>query len=434
MGTSSRRRTIAPFTLSSVKDVWSKASGKWVRIGQTKTNSVSEGNQYTISTGTLFPRLDGYYKRQIAAGQGRPRTINQGSNFYTAKTYVEGGSRRYYRNDVSATTYTDGIFDCIPLSFSSSELAVLPPLTTSELATLEALGATAIAHCIPTNPVSGLANFLGELKRDGIPSVPGAHTLESVKRGLPHQGAASDYLNYQFAVKPTLSDIRSFAQVVKDHEKILTQLQRDSGKGIRRRYRFPTIRTVVHGTDLTGKTPVAGLLPTSWFGATGVVKTETVTTVDRWFSGEFCYYLNLGDSITDKLKRHTAEANKLLGVRLTPELAWNLAPWSWAADWVTNAGDIFHNVSAFQSDGLVMRYGYIMEHTTVIKTMTLSGFSISGSTTGSFAPISLRFVKERKVRRGASPWGFGLTDTDFSPRQLAIIAALGITRTAGIAK
>jgi hypothetical protein len=191
---------------------------------------------------------------------------------------------------------------------------------------------------------------------------------------------------------------------------------------------------VVHGTDLTGKTPVAGLLPTSWFGATGVVKTETVTTVDRWFSGEFCYYLNLGDSITDKLKRHTAEANKLLGVRLTPELAWNLAPWSWAADWVTNAGDIFHNVSAFQSDGLVMRYGYIMEHTTVIKTMTLSGFSISGSTTGSFAPISLRFVKERKVRRGASPWGFGLTDTDFSPRQLAIIAALGITRTAGIAK
>jgi hypothetical protein len=384
----------------------------------------------------LFPALQRAKKQAKDVGaQDFTQGIDAGGEFYTSKSFYDfGGEKRVYRKDSGPSIYTLFSGDVLPTFGRSADMVPLPPLTDSDKLQLMAKGTTAISRCIPTNPVSGLANFLGELKRDGLPHAPGAEMKSIIDRGKPLKRGSSEFLNYEFAIKPTLSDIRSFAKVVKDHDKILKQFLRDSGKGIRRRYSFPTETTVTQHPDVTvGSVPFGGSLDSTWF-SDGVLRSETVKTVDRWFSGEFCYYLNLDDGITGKISRHVSEANKLLGVRLTPELLWNLTPWSWAADWVTNAGDVLHNVSAFLSDGLVMRYGYIMEQTTVIKTYTLTNYGLKAGVTGSTSPLTLRLVQQRKVRLRASPFGFGLTDTDLSPRQLAIIAALGITRTADIAK
>jgi hypothetical protein len=78
-----------------------------------------------------------------------------------------------------------------------------------------------------------------------------------------------------------------------------------------------------------------------------------------------------------------------------------------------------HNVSAFGTDGLVMRNGYIMCH---------SGKESvdSGSFKGHYQTKTV--VSERKTRHVASPFGFGLVDADLSSRQLAIMAALGLSR------
>jgi hypothetical protein len=293
---------------------------------------------------------------------------------------------------------------------------------------LIAAGTTAIARCIPTNPVSGLANFLGELKRDGLPKAPGKALLSSLEQGHAIRKHGSEYLNYEFAMIPTYNDLKSFAHVAMNYDKVLSQYERDSGKGIRRRYSFPSVVT----TETTQSSGVPHGSP-SWFNS-GTLTTQTVKTVDRWFSGEFTYYLNLGQSDRDKRVRFSQEANKLLGTRLNVDLVWNLAPWSWAADWVTNVGDVFHNVSAFQADGLVMRYGYIMETTTIERTFTLDGYSLQAGVSGSLAPLSLRLVQQRKVRLPASPFGFGLTLSALSPRQIAIIAALGISRNTAGAK
>jgi hypothetical protein len=159
-------------------------------------------------------------------------------------------------------------------------------------------------------------------------------------------------------------------------------------------------------------------------GATLTVMTEVTTKT--WFSGCFTYHLNLGNTLPDKMARHAAEARKLYGVELTPATVWNLAPWSWAVDWEGNVGDVLHNVSRFAQDGLVMRYGYIMQEKTCVATSILDpGGRLTGSPD---KPLTLTVTAKSKVRRRATPFGFGFDMTALTGRQSAILGALGIAR------
>jgi len=118
-------------------------------------------------------------------------------------------------------------------------------------------------------------------------------------------------------------------------------------------------------------------------------------------------------------------AQKILGTDLTPETLWNLAPWSWAVDWIMPVGDLIGNLQDMASDGLVLRYGYIMEHSFVSDTYTFQGPT---GLPASLVPGSYILSRETKKRVRATPYGFGLTWSGFSPRQLAILTALGISR------
>jgi hypothetical protein len=119
-------------------------------------------------------------------------------------------------------------------------------------------------------------------------------------------------------------------------------------------------------------------------------------------------------------------ADKVLGASLTPETLWNLAPWSWAVDWFSNTGDVLHNLQSFQSDGLVMRYGYMMVHTIVKDTYRLSSSNLGNDSSSGVSPLA--YVTETKTRAKANPYGFGASWNGLSPHQLAILGALGITR------
>jgi hypothetical protein len=400
-------------------------------ISVSRSPQKRDGFQDTVSTDTPYP----YYKRLSDAGNpGAKRYLRTdlGSNFQTSRAYCSGGADLSFTKTATNVVqqYKGRVLPWIPLA---SELNVLPFPNPSEELSILGYGTTAVARCIPTNPVAGLANFLGELRRDGLPKRPGESMRKEFERGQTLKGLSSEYLNYQFAIAPFLNDVRSFATVVKDHDKILKQYLRDSGKDIRRSYSFPVESTITNSVISPSYYPQGGNLPASWFNP-GVLTLQTVTTVERWFSGRFCYLLTFGDSQMEQLKLYEQKANKLLGVRLTPELVWNLTPWTWAADWFANAGDVFHNVSAFSRDGLVMRHGYVMERKTITKTYTLSGYSVKSGTTGACPPLTLNITQQRKVRRKASPYGFGVKDVDLSPRQIAILAALGINRSAGAAK
>jgi len=120
------------------------------------------------------------------------------------------------------------------------------------------------------------------------------------------------------------------------------------------------------------------------------------------------------------------KARKILGLEITPEVLWELVPWSWAIDWFANVGDLVKNVHNLSSDGLVMRYGYIMEHSMVRDTYIHVG--PTGFKDPKVVCEPYTFVTETKLRRRATPFGFGLDLSSLTGQQKSILAALGMSR------
>jgi hypothetical protein len=146
-----------------------------------------------------------------------------------------------------------------------------------------------------------------------------------------------------------------------------------------------------------------------------------------WFKGAFSYYIPGGNSLNERFQRFEQESNRLLGTRLTPDVVWNLAPWSWAADWFGNVGDVIHNVSSLGHDGLTLRYGYVMSHQQNIMRSQKTGI-YTGATAGKQTLSMTREVREEwKKRFPATPYyGFAASGA-LNETQSAILIALGIS-------
>lgn len=273
-------------------------------------------------------------------------------------------------------------------------------------------GATAISRVLPTNPAAQLSTALGELTKDGLPSVIGSTAFKEQVRLAKKAG--DEYLNYEFGWLPLVSDLRKFAHAVKHRHEIMHGYLKYSDKQIRRRYDFPPSGAAPTSLTTTGYLDAQ-------FGLPVTVAMTNTNLVEEWFSGSFRYHIPTPQM--DKWGYYRAEASKILGLELTPEVVWNLAPWSWAVDWFTNTGDVLHNISRLGSDGLVMRYGYQMYRNTSTREYNSTG-------TGVTAGFSSHYKKTEsvKIRWRASPYGFGLTWGALSSAQQAVIVALGLSR------
>lgn len=283
---------------------------------------------------------------------------------------------------------------------------------------LIALGTTAIERCSPTRDVSSLVTAITELAREGLPRVPG---LQVAKERGP-KAYADEHLNYQFGIKPLVSDFQALAQALVLRKKIITQLRRDSGKVVRRRYTFPVEHSSIDVQEKPDSFFVYGK-STAWQSVTSTATDTKQTTTERWFSGAFTYYLP-NDEGLGKIMRWALEAEKLLGLIPDASDVWNVLPWSWATDWFLNTGSVISNLTDVASYGLVMPYGYMMEKTTTTYVREQPAVLKNGQT----LKIRTKTVDTVKRRVQASPFGFGVTWDGFSALQLSILAALGITR------
>lgn len=369
---------------------------------------------------------------QVTASEGHPfRRARQGAledlggPFRTNKTYVKSPleAQRFvfpekYSGGLDA--YVRDVYRGVMLPFAPSSF---PPSGESVDSELTRLGATAIARCRPTNSVANLATALGELFKDGLPHLISSQGWASKTQSLRQAG--DEYLNVQFGWRPLISDITSFGTGVIRVDSAIRQLERDAGKVVRRSYYFPTKTSKVTEVMASSAYPVGPVNNPQNFSRFGDVIRTRETVQRQWFSGAFSYHMPVGLDSRSKLGRYALLADRL-GLKLTPETLWNLAPWSWAVDWFSNTGDVISNLSDFAEFGLVLRYGYMMEHTIVTDTYSLEGGQLSDGTPFICPPLVL--VNETKVRKQANPYGFGVSWDTLSTFQLSILSALGITR------
>jgi len=308
----------------------------------------------------------------------------------------------------------------LPVSPDSGEMP-FPPSHLSSDDELDAFGATAIAQSNPENAVVRLSSTLGELFTGGLPALVGHQTWKS--RSLAARNAGSEYLNVQFGWRPLVNDISKFADVVRNADAVLSQYERDAGRRVRRRYDLPSVAKVEVETH-DGVYPYSGT-GLNFITSPGRQTRRRSITQRRWFSGAYTYYLPTGYDSRNQLARYALLAQRL-GLDPSPEDVWELAPWSWAVDWFTNAGDVISNTTSFQIDGTVLAYGYMMEHTIISDTYSLTGVT---DVNGDPVPIpNLTLVTETKVRQEANPYGFGVSWDGISSFQASILAALGLTK------
>jgi hypothetical protein len=301
---------------------------------------------------------------------------------------------------------------------------------------LNALGSKAIAQSIPTRSIAGLSQFLGEL-REGLPSL----ALQSLRHGKGISGATNavsgEYINYQFGIKPLISDIKKMAKAVLNSTEHINWLIAHSGKPVSGDFSFPAEEmTQSRSTSMSFDRSVSSnynfdsedaiYLYKSDYSAPRVT-VDSYRSIKRnvWFKGSFIYQLEDGQGLLAKATAYEQLANKLLGTRFTLSTLYELTPWSWLLDWFTDVGDVISNYEAFSQDGLVLRYGYLMSQTRWDIGTTISDPGFASGPTGS---ISSHFWRTQKQRVRSTPYGFGLQPSSLSDQQWSILGALGMLK------
>lgn len=283
------------------------------------------------------------------------------------------------------------------------------------------LGGQAIAACRPAQPEASFGQFLVELYREGIPSL--FQRLDFRNQVEFFRGLGGNYLNVEFGWKPFVSDLRKTLTALDRSQEILDDLYEHSGQMMRRRYAFPVSETV--NVEVDSVLPWPTLTTAHWTQTSRTVRTTQIKRT--WFSGEFKYHLPPRGDFGSELR---VRCRNLLGADITPELLWKVTPWTWLLDWFGSIGDLIGNAQAISSDNLVLRYGYLMQEATRVVKVTHLGVKTLGY--GHVNPtVTGTLIIQNKTRCRASPYGFGFTQGDLTPRQWAILLALGLVKNPG---
>jgi hypothetical protein len=396
------------------------------------TEANFQGRQ--VTTSEYHPN----WKRQLGARQ------DVGGPFHTLKQWVEvpglpgqGVPSTHIRAEKVFSSLAWAQYNYYgPVVVDALNSVTFPPSAESSDSVLNAWAAKQIESMKPTNSVANLSTTLLELYREGLPKLVGSALWHKRTKDVNDKLAAGEFLNYEFSWLPLVDEVTNVAIVVSSAEKLLRQFNRDSGRVVRRRRdAVPEIERsdTVFKNDVPGPWLLASSAEFYTFPTLrGKVVRSRVSSRRRWISAAFTYRSNMLDMDSANPPRDlnilmgaAEKANHLLGLDLTPETLYNITPWSWAVDWVSSLGSVISNLEDYQQYGLVMPYGYAMEHTCVTDTYHWIGPT---SLKGGYKPTPIRFTTEVKKRVRANPYGFGLTWAALNGTQQAILAALGITR------
>jgi hypothetical protein len=320
--------------------------------------------------------------------------------------------------------FTDGYFGNNP------GLGSLPALLTGATTpTMEAWGAKGWADLKPGKPVASMGQFLAELRQ--LPTLP----LKSFRRIIHDykdihgwfRALGKEYLNTEFGWKLFLKDLRDIYRLQQSIDRRLAQLARDNGRSIRRRGTLSSNKSTVISVNQT--TCLYPVLTTDFYSSLQGTQTITDESFERyWFSARFRYWIpDVGTALW-----RTRAKRALFGLNPSPSLLWEVMPWSWLADWFGNVGDVLSNMSENAAENLTAEYAFVM-HEQVERKKVVEVANLWAKPKPPFVPttrtVTSTLERSVKQRLAANPYGFGLTFDGLSGRQMAILGALGFSRS-----
>jgi hypothetical protein len=233
-----------------------------------------------------------------------------------------------------------------------------------------------------------------------------------------------------FGWVPFVRDLQKIYNLWQTIDRQMAQIIRDNGRGIRRRATLledtKTLWSYSARTNAPGSS-VYGF-PGDFVrgGGTTQLVGETTQKTKVWYSAKYRYYIPDISSSQWKTRAKLA----LFGALPTPEVVWELVPFSWLIDWAVNVGDVVSNMSTNAVDNLVQEYSYIMMSIKTVK--VASAYCVwqkfNNLWPGGFANFTSQISQEIKLRTvGGSPYALNAAaGTPLSGYQLGILAALGL--------
>lgn len=228
--------------------------------------------------------------------------------------------------------------------------------------------------------------------------------------------SGSEYLNVVFGIMPTAQSIVDLIDIARNYPALM-QTFHDDRYGRTRRHRQVRNFTEENTTSSMGYPfPMVDSYQPKGLYVTTVTKQTRVWVDTAWSPRPAVTAL-------DSWLRSLPDWVGTLGALPNAANLWELVPFSWLVDYFTNAGTILSNLSYGGVNGMGLDYAYAMAEMT-----ERTQWSWTGSYRGYPTHTTMSRVAVTRQRVRATPFGFGLRPEDLTPSQLAILAALGISR------
>lgn len=278
---------------------------------------------------------------------------------------------------------------------------------------------------------SSIIQSIIELYREGLPHLPGM-AIRKARDGLKASGG--EYLNVMFGWTPLALEIKAIYDCYNKMNTLFQRLKRQNNKCVRRKATIykDTTKNTSSISGGVGSYPLYHYANSVPGQKVEVATVDTEETTRIWVVGAGKYYIPDIESV--EFKKLFIE--QIYGARPSLSILYELMPWSWLLDYFTNVGDVIQYEFGPKLGTYVHEYAYLMRHK--IKTVTYKGGSgwtydqpdcFVDPTYKPSPPFIAREVYETKERIAATPYGFGSKLSGLSPKQLAILTALGISRT-----
>jgi hypothetical protein len=250
---------------------------------------------------------------------------------------------------------------------------------------------------------------------------------------------ADHFLNHQFGWVPFINDIQQTLAGIVNYADRIDRLSRENGQWIKRRVTLVNSeekKLIAKGTG-SRCYPANTVFFDDFYQVDGTghyirpsweIWEETTTFAQA--TGSFRYYLPEFDT---KSEHYFSQLNQvrrmidLFGLRVSPSNIYKAIPWTWLIDWVTSVGKSLQAIQDETLDNMAAKYMFLSHHkktTTTFKQLLPFNSQSGGPQTLEFT----QFVDVKQRKEASSPFGFDLDWSNLSPRQLSILAALGISR------
>jgi hypothetical protein len=260
------------------------------------------------------------------------------------------------------------------------------------------------------------------------------------------KGAADQFLNGNFGWVPFLSDLRTLFAVYHGTDHYMKRVSETNSKPTRRRSTLVGLPVGEVGPDgkprirydpVRSDLKVSGgfgqicnpVLNANFFSVNPSWETREIVEDKVTAVGKFTFYRPEFDTGLSEYNSQWFAIQRQLtmyGLRINPSNIYRATPWTWLIDWFVNVGDHFDLLTDMLVDSIVANYLFLTQRkVTTRRVIQTLPFRETGSLT-----LYWDFIIKTIERVGAnSPYGFSLTWDTLTPRQLAILGALGITRS-----